>query len=152
MSAANPAIDIPNLLYAYAEAIDAADFDTAAALFDHARVLASGHVIEGRDALVAMWRQWLKLYACGTPRTRHLITNPLIRLADDGQTATCRSQWTVLQAAPGFPLQIVATGRYDDRFALIDGAWTFIERAYARTDLVGDSSAHTLQPLVETER
>lgn len=152
MAMPNPAIDIPNLLYAYADAIDAADFDAAAALFDHARILASGHEIRGRAVIAAMWRQWLRLYDCGTPRTRHLITNPQIRLAPDGQTATCQSQWTVLQAAPGFALQIVGTGRYHDRFALIDGAWAFTERAYARTDLVGDSSAHTLQPLVETER
>ena len=152
MAAPNPALDIPNLLYSYADAIDRADFEAAAALFDHGRIVAAGHVIEGREAIAALWRQWLKLYPCGTPRTRHLITNPLIRVADDGLSASCRSQWTVLQAAPGFALQVVATGGYDDRFVVIDGVWAFAERRYARTDLVGDSSAHTRQPLVETER
>ena len=112
--AANPAIDIPNLLYLYAELIDGARFDEAAALFDHARIVASGHEIRGRDAIAGMWSQWIKLYDCGTPRTRHIITNPIITLAEDGQSATCRSQWTVLQSAPGFPLQVVATGRYHD--------------------------------------
>lgn len=149
---ANPAIDIPNLLYRYADAIDGARFDEAAALFDHGRIVAMGHEIEGAEAMIAMWRDWIKLYSCGTPRTRHLISNPIIDLSDDGQSARCRSQWTVLQSAPDFPLQVVATGRYDDRFAMIDGAWVFTERQYARTDLAGDSRAHTMQPLLETER
>lgn len=148
----NPAIDIPNLLYAYADAIDAARFDDAAALFDHGRIVTLGRVIEGRKAIAALWHDWIKLYDCGTPRTRHIISNPIIELAYDGQSARCRSQWTVLQAAPGFPLQVIATGRHDDRFAVIDGAWAFIERGYARTDLVGDSSAHTIQQLMETGR
>ncbi len=148
----NPALDIPNLLYLYAELIDGARFDEAAALFDHARIVANGHEIRGRAAIAGMWSQWIKLYECGTPRTRHIITNPIIHLAEDGQSATCRSQWTVLQSAPGFPLQLVATGRYHDRFALLDGVWAFTERDYARTDLAGDSSAHTLRPLIETGR
>ena len=66
--AANPAIDIPNLLYLYAELIDGARFDEAAALFDHARIVAGGHEIRGRDAIAGMWSQWIKLYDCGTPR------------------------------------------------------------------------------------
>jgi hypothetical protein len=74
--------------------------------------------------------------------------NPIIELADDGLSATCQSQWTVIQAAPGFPLQIVASGRYADKLARDDAdGWHFIEREYVQTDLVGDSSAHTLQAL-----
>ncbi len=68
-------------------------------------------------------------------------------MAEDGASATCQSQWTVIQAAPGFPLQIVASGRYRDAFARDGESWHFTEREYLQTDLVGDSSAHTLQPL-----
>jgi hypothetical protein len=53
----------------------------------------------------------------------------------------------VIQAAPGFPLQIVASGRYTDKLASDADGWHFIEREYVQTDLVGDSSAHTLQAL-----
>ncbi|MGB5077709.1 MAG: nuclear transport factor 2 family protein [Sphingorhabdus sp.] len=148
----NPAIDIPNLLYLYADAIDGARFDEAAALFDHGHIEFGDIEIRGREAIAAMWRDWIRLYDCGTPRTRHIISNPIIELAPDGLTASCRSQWTVIQAAPGFALQIVASGRYHDRFALIDKAWVFTKRNYARTDLAGDSSAHTLHPLIETGR
>jgi len=78
------------------------------------------------------------------------IPNLLYRYAmyfDDGKSAICQSQWTVVHAAPGVPLQIVATGRYRDRMAVNGTGWHFMERDYVQTDLVGDSSAHTLQPL-----
>jgi 3-phenylpropionate/cinnamic acid dioxygenase small subunit len=138
---ANPAIDIPNLLYRYAEAFDDGDFECAARLFDHGHLIAGGACIAGSDAIVAMWRQWVYLYD-GKPHTRHITTNPIIDIADDGQSAACRSQWTVVQATEGFALQPVASGRYLDRFALIDGAWHFTERTYGQVDFLGDTSAH----------
>ena len=141
----NPALDIPNLLYRYADAIDAGRFDEAAALFDHGAVVVQGQRIEGREAIASMWRRWVRLYPDNTPRTRHLVTNPLIELADDSLTARCRSQWTLLQATDALPLQVVATGRYYDCFVYLDGRWHFTERRYAGVDLSGDMSAHLLQ-------
>lgn len=145
-----PAIAIPNLLHRYAELIDAADFEGAAALFDHGGVVAEGVRIEGREAIAGMWRSWIKLHD-GSPRTRHIITNPIIELSEDGQSAQCRSQWTVLQAAPGLPLQVIATGRYHDRFAVIEGEWRFAERRYAGFDLMGDMSAHLKRTLEDED-
>ena len=141
----NPALDIPNLLYRYADAIDAGRFDEAAALFDHGAVVVQGQRIEGREAIASMWRRWVRLYPDNTPRTRHLVTNPLIELADDSLTARCRTQWTLLQATDALPLQVVATGRYYDCFVYLDGRWHFTERRYAGVDLSGDMSAHLLQ-------
>jgi hypothetical protein len=110
-------------------------------------VVVQGQRIEGREAIASMWRRWVRLYPDNTPRTRHLVTNPLIELSDDGLTARCRSQWTLLQATDTLPLQVVATGRYDDHLALLDGRWYFSERRYAGVDLSGDMSAHLLQPV-----
>ena len=147
--AQNPAIAIPNLLFTYAMRFDDGDFAAAAALFDKGAVIASGRRIAGREAIVAMWARWVKTYD-GKPLTRHITTNPIIELADDEDSATCQSQWTVIQAAPGYPLQIVASGRYRDRLACDADGWHFVEREYVQTDLVGDSSAHTLQSLEPT--
>ena len=146
MPTPNPAIDIPNLLYTYAMRFDDGDFAGAAALFDKGGVMAGGHRIAGREAILGMWQTWVKTYE-GKPLTRHITTNPIIALADNGLTATCQSQWTVIQSAPGFPLQIVASGRYRDELALDADGWHFTLREYLQTDLVGDSSAHTLQSL-----
>lgn len=142
----HPALAIPNLLYAYAMRFDDGDFDGAAALFDKGCVVAGGQRIVGRENILAMWQQWVKTYD-GKPLTRHLVTNPIIDLAGDGASATCQSQWTVIQAAPGFPLQIVASGRYRDSFARDATGWHFTTREYLQTDLVGDASAHNLQSL-----
>ncbi|MEY4159952.1 MAG: hypothetical protein RLZZ136_573 [Pseudomonadota bacterium] len=147
MSAANPAIAIPNLLYSYAMCFDDGDFAGAAALFDKGGVMVAGNKISGREAICAMWQAWVKTYD-GKPMTRHITTNPIIALSDDGLSATCQSQWTVIQAAPDFPLQIVASGRYRDSLACDTDGWHFTLREYVQTDLVGDSSAHTKKSLV----
>lgn len=143
----NAALDIPNLLYRYADLFDAGDFVGAARLFDHGVLITGDHALKGEDAIVAMWRGLVRLYEDGTPRTRHLTTNPIITVADDGLSAECRSQWTVLQATDSLPLQVVATGRYHDRFGVIDGQWQFLERRYLQIDLSGDLSAHLKVPL-----
>lgn len=148
--APDPAIAIPNLLYRYAEAFDDGDLEGAARLFDRGWLLTGGKRVEGAAAIVAMWRSWVHLYD-GKPRTRHLTTNPIIDVAADGRSATCRSQWTVLQATEGYALQIVASGRYHDRFALTDGEWHFTERAYGQVDLMGDASAHMRRALASGE-
>ncbi|WP_343035018.1 nuclear transport factor 2 family protein [Aromatoleum diolicum] len=57
-------------------------------------------------------------------------------------TATARSCYTVVQATDGFPPQIIATGRYHDRFARIDGEWHFTWRDYTLLDFTGDLSRH----------
>ncbi|MNG30044.1 hypothetical protein D3C84_1155770 [compost metagenome] len=47
----------------------------------------------------------------------------------------------MFQATEQLPLQVIASGRYLDRFARIDGEWCFTAREY-RLDLVGDMSRH----------
>jgi ketosteroid isomerase-like protein len=149
MTDPDPALAIPNLLYRYADAIDAGDFDGAAKLFRHGHVIVSGKRVSGDDAIAGMWREWVQMYPTGTPLTRHLITNPIIELDDSGMSAFCRSQWTILQATQGLPLQAIATGRYHDRFSLIQGQWCFTERNYAQIDLAGDTSHHLRKKLAE---
>ncbi len=145
-----PAVAIPNLLYAYGEAIDAGDFAAAAALFARGTLRLGGRVITQPVQMAAMWQGWIKLHH-GSPRTRHIISNPIIEVAADGQSASCRSVWTVVQAAPGFALQVVASGRYQDRFVLENGAWHFTERHFVGIDLMGDVSEHMLRPVKEVE-
>lgn len=143
MSAA--AEDIRTLLYLYAEAVDAGRLKDAAALFRHARIETGAGGSLDADGVLALWRCVLVLYPCGTPRTRHLITNPIVDVDEAAGTATARSCYTVLQGTADFPLQIIASGRYLDRFARIDGAWCFVERDYRQLNFSGDLSHH-LQP------
>ena len=144
----NSAIRITNLLYRYAELMDAGDLEGVAALFAKARIkTGEGPVIEGSAPMLALWRANVRLYPCGTPRTKHVVTNPIVEIDEDAGTATCRSYYTVLQATPDLPLQAICAGRYHDAFVREDGDWRFAERDYSLLDLVGDVSQHLLLPV-----
>jgi 3-phenylpropionate/cinnamic acid dioxygenase small subunit len=141
------ALAITNLLYTYAERMDAGDMEGVAALFHNARVKTGGGPVTDGAGLLALWRANVKLYPCGTPRTKHVVTNPIVEIDEAAGRATCRSYFTVLQAAPGLPLQAIAAGRYHDVFVRADGAWRFDERDYSLLDLIGDVSQHLLLPI-----
>lgn len=141
----NHEAQIANLLYIYAERMDAGDLDGTAALFTHAHIMTGGQdELVDHHELRKTWEKFVKIYPCGTPRTKHVVTNPIIEVSEDGETASSRSYYTVLQATDGLPLQAIAAGRYHDRFARIDGKWQFTFRNYQMLDLIGDVSAHLL--------
>lgn len=133
---------ICNLLYRYAEAIDEGRLEDAAALFRHARIETGAAGPLDADGLLALWRKILVIHPCGTPRTRHLVTNPILEINEAAGTAQVRSCFTVMQATDDLPLQIIASGRYHDRFARIDGEWSFVERDYRQLDFIGDLRQH----------
>jgi 3-phenylpropionate/cinnamic acid dioxygenase small subunit len=140
----NSAVEITNLLYRYAELIDGGNLAGAAALFKHAKIKLRGSTEGPQDdqAVLSVWRDYMKIYPCGTPCTKHVITNPIVEIDEAAGTATCRSYYTVLQATDDLPLQVVAAGRYHDAFQRVDGAWRFTYRDYSLLDLKGDLSGH----------
>jgi 3-phenylpropionate/cinnamic acid dioxygenase small subunit len=145
---ADAAREIENLLYTYAERIDAGDFEGVADLFAHGRIWGSPEptpeqVIEGRDAVLALYRGTTRIHPDGTPRTRHLTHNAIIEVHEGGERAEARSCYTVLQKTDDAPLQPIIAGRYHDTFQRIDGRWWFDTRIM-RVDLVGDLSRHLL--------
>lgn len=145
----NDYAQITNLLYRYAECIDTGDLVAAAALFRHARVkVRNGSEPLGEPELLALWRQTMVIHPCGTPRTKHVITNPIIELDEAAARATCRSYYTVVQGMEGFAPQIIASGRYHDAFEKVDGAWRFCERDYSLLDATGDLSRHLDSALI----
>lgn len=135
--------EIENLLYVYAERIDAGNLEGAADLFRFASIRAEDKDIEGYDGALAMFRRFVRIYENGTPRTQHLITNARIELDATAGTASARSRYTVLQATDQLPLQAIIAGHYDDRFSRSDQGWHFTHRTYSAV-LYGDVSAHLL--------
>jgi len=133
---------IENLIAAYAELVDAGDFEGLADLLAEATFGGDGDaVVTGRDAIGTVFRSLVRVYDDGTPRTKHVTTNVHIEVDGDGHGAEARSYVTVFQALPDLPLQPIVAGRYRDRFARRDGGWRFVERRFT-TDLVGDVSRH----------
>jgi 3-phenylpropionate/cinnamic acid dioxygenase small subunit len=137
---------ITNLLYRYANYMDSGDLAAAASLFQHARLRVGG-VGDGTvdaAAMLAIWKTTVVLYGDGTPRTKHLVTNPVIEVDEDAGTASCHSYYTVLQQTDDLPLQPIVAGRYHDRFECVNGAWRFCFRDYTLVDMVGDLSHHLI--------
>ena len=92
----------------------------------------------------ALYERTTRRYDDGTPRTKHVMTNVITEVADDGLTATSRSYFTVLQAVPGaLALQPVIAGRYRHSYACVDGQWR-VETMHIMIDLMGDLSHHML--------
>ncbi|MER6082292.1 nuclear transport factor 2 family protein [Streptomyces sp. NPDC001833] len=132
---------VENLIARYAELVDDGDFAGLGILLADATFTGSGDPVSGREAIEKMFRDTLIVYADGTPRTQHVVTNVAIEVDEQAGTAVSRSYVTVLQALPDLPLQPVAGGRYHDRFERRDGRWRFVERR-VRINLVGDVSRH----------
>jgi len=139
---------IENLLYTYAERIDAGDLEGVAELFTHGRIKPSAdaapeQAAEGRDAVLALYRRSTRLYDDGRPHTRHLTSNAIIEVDPGGATASARSCFTVFQQVEDFPLQPIISGRYHDTFHCLEGRWWFDTRIML-VDLVGDLGRHLL--------
>jgi 3-phenylpropionate/cinnamic acid dioxygenase small subunit len=134
-------IAITNLLARYAELIDAGDFDGIGQLFAHATVTAEGGgKATGAAEVAAMYVVSTRRHADGTPRSKHVITNPIIEL-DDPDTGRCRSYFTVFMSTEKVPLQAIAAGRYRDEFRRIDGVWSY-SRRHIILEFLGDVSEH----------
>jgi len=135
---------IENLLFLYAERIDAGNFAGVGELFARGRILApNGDVIgTGADEVRAIYERSTRRYEDGTPMTQHQTTNVILHFEPDGCSARTRARFAVMQALPGFPLQCIITGDYEDRFALDESdGWYFVERCM-KPRLVGDLSRH----------
>lgn len=144
----SPETQITNLLYRYAELMDAGELEHVSALFDHAEVtLGGGRVVQGAAPLLEQWRAFVRIHPCGTPRTKHVITNAIVEVDDIAGTASCRSTYTVFQQTEALPLQAICAGRYHDTFVRVDGAWRFATRDYSLLDMIGNLSQHLLLPV-----
>lgn len=150
MSITESYIEIMNLLYSYADRIDAGDFAGVGELFAHGAIVfetPDGRVageIRGAEAVQRQFERSTRRYDDdGTPHSRHVITNPIVDIDDDAGTATVRYYITVFQRTDTFPLQPVWANRYEDELRRIDGTWR-ITRRRGFAHLPGDVSQHLL--------
>lgn len=133
---------ITALLYRYCAFMDAGDFEGASQLFAKAQVRLPAMQDMPGTAMREIWRKMIRLYPCGTPRTQHMVTNPIVTLDAGGRTASCQSRYMVLQQTDDLPLQVIAAGHYEDRFACDAQGWHFTFRDYSHLKLPGDLSRH----------
>jgi ketosteroid isomerase-like protein len=137
---------VTKLIYSYAERIDEGDFAGVAKVFEHATLTFEGFgdAISGRDAIENLYTNTTRRYDDGTPRTKHVMTNLIVDVADDGAHASSRSYFTVLQAVPGeLTLQPVIAGRYRHTYEKVDDHWR-VATMHIIIDLTGELGHHML--------
>jgi 3-phenylpropionate/cinnamic acid dioxygenase small subunit len=130
---------VTELLYRYAELIDAGDFDGVGEL------LGRGHFmgVAGADAVAGLFAATTRRFPehGNTPRTRHLVLNPIVDI--DGDTAASRSTFCVVQRTDAVALAPIVVGRYADTFARDMAGWYFTSRT-VDVEMVGDVSDHLM--------
>ena len=134
--------EITALVYRYAELLDGGDLEGVVDLFADAtwRSDATGEVRREREAIKSVYDR-IVLYD-GTPKTRHLMTNLTIEMADGADEATGKCCYTVLQGiTAGSPIETILAGRYHDEYKRGPNGWHFADRLFI-IDLVGDQSRH----------
>lgn len=138
---------VARLVFRYAEYLDDGDLEGMATMFADATLRT--HTPDGLMAftgsaeVLAAFTGSVRRYEAGTLGTKHVTTNLIVDESADGTAALARSYFTVLQARPGFPLQVVVAGRYRDTFELGEHGWHFSDRLI-RIELAGDLSHHLL--------
>ena len=142
---------IARIVYDYANAVDTGDLEKIREIFRYGAVRVDGVEEEhhGGDGVVDMFRRYTRFFPDGTPSTKHVTTNLVIDVDPGGDRATSRSYFTVLQARPELPLQIVIAGRYLDTFERRDDGWWLVDR-FEYCDLVGDLSQHIMDSPLPT--
>jgi 3-phenylpropionate/cinnamic acid dioxygenase small subunit len=133
---------ITELLYRYAELVDSGDFDGVGELLGRSRFGGpSSGSVEGRHLIASTFARTTRRFPDhgNTPRTRHLVLNPIVEL--DGDTGHARSTFCVVQQTDTVPLQPIVVGRYADSFARDANGWYFTERV-VDVQMVGNVSDH----------
>ena len=143
--------EIAELIYRYAELVDAGDFDGVGKLLIRASFGGPDTpMVSGAQEIAALFTVATRRFPegsgrhradPGTPKTRHLVLNTIIEI--DGDTASARSTFCVVQATDRVALAPIVVGRYYDTFARDGDGWFFTERI-ADVEMVGDVSDHLL--------
>ncbi|MEW5813295.1 MAG: nuclear transport factor 2 family protein [Actinomycetota bacterium] len=130
---------VTELLYRYAELIDAGDFDGVGRLLGRGNFMG----IAGSEAIAALFAATTRRFPDhgNTPRTRHLVLNPIVDV--HGDTAAARSTFCVVQQTDTVALQPIVVGRYSDTFTRGEQGWYFTERK-VDVEMIGDVSDHLL--------
>lgn len=113
--------EIGDLIVTYCIAFDDQNWEEFSQLWtEDASFIVENHEFEGKQAVLDFLTNCLPAGYV----SKHMISQSLIELADDGQSAHCRTD--VVWIAANFENAIV--GRYNDNVVWQDGRWKFQKR------------------------
>lgn len=144
---------IERVMFTYARCVDSADWEGLGDLFRYGQVHTEGSdaVVVGGDAVRDLWRSVNRVHQDGTLRTRHVLTNIIVDVSEDGEEASAQSYFMVFQATDRLPLQPIVGGRYEDTFRKVAGSWWFTSKEI-HVDQVGDVTEHLVIALDSSGR
>jgi len=116
---------IENLMVSYAYANDDANIKRLGDLFEKAVITIDKITASGRKEIEALAGQLIVPGADGWSSTTHEITNIMIEMNTDGKSAQGSTYWTLYQTVSGTLRVAVISGRYQDKFELINKQWIF---------------------------
>jgi hypothetical protein len=131
--------EIRNIVSRFAWHIDRQEWDAIGALFAHMTYTSPGiddSVREPAELAAFYERVTTEMDArwAGDPEDaktvghKHVFTNFVLEFGGEGTTATCQYYGTVFSFSAKKPLQPRWSGRYEDRFEKVDGAWRIVAR------------------------
>lgn len=137
--------EVVRLIFAYADALDAGDFDAVGQLFERGELWGSAGsraTLRGSAAVSSYLSSRVITDGAGSPRTKHLTSNIVVDFDRAQEVAWARSYFAVLQPNPTEGrVEVIAAGRYEDVFARDDTEWRF-ERRIIHREMSGDLSRH----------
>lgn len=142
----DPRLSCAQVIYRYAELIDAGDFDGVADHLAEAELTFEGQdlICRGREAISQLYTATTRRYPDGTPKTKHIINNLVVELELDPSHARARSYFVVFQSVPGqLTLQPVVAGRYQHRLQDRNGMWRIVGM-HINVELTGELGHHLL--------
>lgn len=122
--------EVEAVLYRYAHAYDAGDIDAAVACFlpdGVMRVSLRSEPVTGHEQLTRFFTAAREARRDAHTQPRHLVSNVLVEIGEDGTTARSRAYMSLLlRGAAGSSVD--CTGVYEDRLTRIPEGWRFAER------------------------
>jgi 3-phenylpropionate/cinnamic acid dioxygenase small subunit len=118
---------IRQLMYRYSFYVDQRDYDKLLAHATFSLIWQTEGIehtgIRGAEEIRAYYANHQK----DRRPSRHVVTNVLIEIAEDGQTASVYAYVTSVGHPPE-PPSVLLSGHYEDRFEKIDGEWRFTQK------------------------
>jgi hypothetical protein len=138
--------EIEQKIYRMGYALERGDFAAVGRLLRHATFGADRigrAAFRGEDEIREQYERTNRTYPGHGRATREIYSNVLVDVDLDAGTAESTTAYTVAQQVPdsGRPFELLVAGRYEDRWALIDGEWYWIDR-YIVVQFKNDLDAH----------
>jgi hypothetical protein len=138
--------EIEQKIYRMGYALEDGDFAEVGRLLRHATFGADRigrAVFRGEDEIRGQYERTNRTYPGHGRATREMYTNVLIDIDLDAGEARSTTAYTVAQQVPDAdqPFALLVAGRYEDRWARIDGEWQWADR-YIVVQFKNDLNAH----------